>query len=101
MFAWGDNAYGQIGNNRTGGDITTPATVSGMPTAKQVAAGADFSLALMTNGKVYAWGRGIHGQLGTGTRATSSVPRQVVGLGNGQGGGPGGSRSGPSWRPPV
>ncbi|MEU7517577.1 RCC1 domain-containing protein [Streptomyces sp. NPDC042898] len=55
----------------------------------------------MTNGKVYAWGRGIHGQLGTGTRATSSVPRQAVGLENGQGGGPGGSRSGPSWRPPV
>ncbi|MFE4778083.1 transposase [Streptomyces sp. NPDC056713] len=30
------------------------------------------------NGKVYAWGRGIHGQLGNGNRATSSVPRQKL-----------------------
>ncbi len=44
------------------------------------AGGADFSLALLENGQVFAWGRGINGQLGTGNRATSSVPRQVTGL---------------------
>ncbi|MER7947843.1 sialidase [Streptomyces sp. NPDC096079] len=82
VYAWGDNAYGQLGNNRTGDSRTVPDRVQGMPKVKQISAGCDFSLALLENGKVYAWGRGIHGQLGTGNRATSSVPRQVTGLEN-------------------
>ncbi|MDY0816077.1 sialidase [Kitasatospora purpeofusca] len=80
VYSWGDNPYGQIGNNRTGDHRTTPDRVLGMPKVQQIAAGSDFSLALLENGKVYAWGRGIHGQLGNGSRATSSVPRQVTGL---------------------
>ncbi|MFI1978505.1 RCC1-like domain-containing protein [Streptomyces wedmorensis] len=82
VYSWGDNAYGQLGNNRTGDNRTVPDRVQGMPKVKQISAGCDFSLALLENGKVYAWGRGIHGQLGTGNRATSSVPRLVVGLEN-------------------
>ncbi|MBB4985329.1 RCC1-like domain-containing protein [Streptomyces nymphaeiformis] len=82
VYSWGDNAYGQLGNNRTGDSRTVPDRVQGMPKVKQISAGCDFSLALLENGKVYAWGRGIHGQLGTGNRATSSVPRQVQGLEN-------------------
>jgi alpha-tubulin suppressor-like RCC1 family protein len=46
----------------------------------QIAAGDDFSLTLLENGKVYAWGRNVHSQHGTGHRSTSSVPRQVQGL---------------------
>jgi len=80
VYSWGDNSYGQLGNNRTGDSRTVPDRVQGMPKVKQISAGCDFSLALLENGKVYAWGRGIHGQLGTGNRATSSVPRQVKGL---------------------
>ncbi|MFF4449521.1 RCC1-like domain-containing protein [Streptomyces sp. NPDC001502] len=82
VYSWGDNAYGQLGNNRTGDSRTVPDRVQGMPKVKQISAGCDFSLALLENGKVYAWGRGIHGQLGNGSRATSSVPRQVQGLEN-------------------
>ncbi|WP_324609148.1 hypothetical protein [Streptomyces scabiei] len=37
---------------------------------------------MLENGKVYAWGRGVFGQLGNGSRATSSVLRQVQGLEN-------------------
>ncbi|MFF6778862.1 RCC1-like domain-containing protein [Streptomyces sp. NPDC012637] len=80
VYSWGDNSYGQLGNNRTGDSRTVPDRVQGMPKVKQISAGCDFSLALLENGKVYAWGRGIHGQLGNGSRATSSVPRQVKDL---------------------
>lgn len=80
VFSWGDNSYGQLGNNRTGDSRSVPDRVQGMPKVKRISAGCDFSLALLENGKVYAWGRGIHGQLGNGSRATSSVPRQVLGL---------------------
>ncbi|MFD3653680.1 RCC1-like domain-containing protein [Streptomyces sp. NPDC058620] len=80
VYSWGDNAYGQLGNNRTGDSRTVPDRVQGMPRVKQISAGCDFSLALLENGKVYAWGRGVYGQLGNGSRAVSSVPRQVEGL---------------------
>lgn len=82
VYSWGDNAYGQLGNNRTGDSRTVPDRVQGMPRVKQISAGCDFSLALLEDGKVYAWGRGVHGQLGNGSRATSSVPQQVAGLEN-------------------
>ncbi|MFA7764579.1 RCC1 domain-containing protein [Streptomyces sp. NRRL S-448] len=80
VYSWGDNAYGQLGNNRTGESRTVPDRVQGSFKAKRISAGCDFSLALLENGKVYAWGRGVHGQLGNGSRALSSVPRQVQGL---------------------
>ncbi|WP_318209258.1 MULTISPECIES: sialidase [unclassified Streptomyces] len=80
VYSWGDNAYGQLGNNRTGDTRSTPARIQGLPNVKQIAAGCDFSLALLQNGAVYAWGRGVHGQLGNGKRETSPVPRRVNGL---------------------
>ncbi|MFD5064788.1 RCC1-like domain-containing protein [Streptomyces sp. NPDC058394] len=82
VFSWGDNSYGQLGNNRTGDYRTVPDRVQGMPKVKQISAGCDFSLALLESGRVYAWGRGVYGQLGNGSRAVSSVPRQVEGLDN-------------------
>ncbi|MGA4837444.1 RCC1 domain-containing protein [Streptomyces sp. G45] len=80
VWSWGDNSYGQLGNGRNGDNRSVPARVQGMPGVTQVASGCDFSLALLTNGKVYAWGRGIYGQLGNGSRDSSTVPRQVTGL---------------------
>lgn len=74
VFSWGDNTYGQLGNNRTGDTRAVPERVKGMPKVKQVSAGCDFSLALTENGKVYAWGRGVYGALGNGTRATVTTP---------------------------
>lgn len=82
VYAWGDNTYGQLGNSRTGDARAVPGRVQGLAKVKQVSAGCDFSLALLENGKVYAWGRGAYGALGNGTRATVSKPRQVEGLEN-------------------
>ncbi|MFJ5546872.1 RCC1 domain-containing protein [Streptomyces sp. NPDC093225] len=80
VYSWGNNAYGQLGNNRTGDGRTVADRVQLPPRAAQISAGCDFSLALLENGAVYAWGRGVHGQLGNGSRALSSVPVKVQGL---------------------
>ncbi|MCI3225449.1 sialidase [Streptomyces sp. NP-1717] len=82
VYSWGDNTYGQLGNGRTGDARAVPNRVQGLSKVKQVSAGCDFSLALLENGKVYAWGRGVYGALGNGTRATASTPRVVKGLEN-------------------
>lgn len=48
----------------------------------EVAAGGNHSLALASDGTVWAWGDNSGGQLGNGTTGYSAVPVQVVGLSN-------------------
>ncbi|MEV0280790.1 sialidase [Streptomyces sp. NPDC050610] len=80
VWAWGENGDGQLGVNRSGDDSTIPVRVPSVFMARQVAAGCDFSLALMEDGTVWAWGSGARGQLGTGDRASQDVPQEVKGL---------------------
>jgi alpha-tubulin suppressor-like RCC1 family protein len=41
---------------------------------RKIASGGFHSLALMTNGSVWGWGRGINGQLGTGSSTNKNSP---------------------------
>jgi alpha-tubulin suppressor-like RCC1 family protein len=73
VLAWGDNAYGQLGNGTTT-TSTTPIVVS-LPsgiTVTAIAAGSSgsHSLALTSTGQVLAWGINNVGQLGNGTNST-------------------------------
>ncbi len=75
LYSWGDNVDGQLGNGSTT-NATTPVKVS-LPsgvTATAAAAGADHSLAIGSDGKLYAWGDNSDGQLGNGTTNSSSTP---------------------------
>lgn len=83
VWAWGSNEHGQLGV--LGGDRPLPVSVS-VPLEPQqrvvdVAAGVAHSLALRSDGAVFAWGRGHLGQLGTGATADAPTPVRVVGLG--------------------
>lgn len=79
VWAWGENAYGQLGDGSTR-DAADPVRVSGLPRISEVAAGARHSLALASDGTVWAWGDNAAGQLGTGVPNGSMAPVQVVGL---------------------
>ncbi len=48
----------------------------------QVSAGEGHCVALKSDGTVWAWGRGIEGQLGNGQFLNSKIPVQVIGLEN-------------------
>ncbi|MEV7010051.1 S8 family serine peptidase [Streptosporangium sp. NPDC051022] len=79
VWAWGDNAQGQLGN----GNTTTrkvPVKIPGLSGVAAVAAGTGFSVALKSDGTVWAWGDNSQGQLGNGTTTDSSVPVQVTGI---------------------
>jgi len=52
-----------------------------------VAAGESHSIGLSADGKVYAWGNDISGQLGLGRTLVATVPQAVTGLNLGQGSG--------------
>ena len=62
LWAWGWNAYGQVGDG-TVTDRTSPVPVIGSGVA-EVAAGAHHSVALLADGRVRSWGRDYRGQLG-------------------------------------
>jgi alpha-tubulin suppressor-like RCC1 family protein len=82
VYAWGANGYGQLGDG-TLTERTRPVAVSAgeIPsgvTITEVRAGREHSLALGSDGKVYAWGRNGSGQLGDGTLDSRSLPVAVV-----------------------
>ena len=90
VMAWGTNQDGQLGDGTTTGpDVcpidstpcsTSPVPVSGLSGVKQIAAGNLESIALLTNGKVKAWGYNASG-LGNGS-TENDVPVTVTGLKN-------------------
>lgn len=57
-----------------------PQAVPGIPQPAQLLAAADSSLAMTTEGAVWAWGDNLYGQLGDGTYVTRAAPAPVRGL---------------------
>jgi hypothetical protein len=89
--AWGYNYFGALGNgttSRSGGCYCSdvPVAVRQLSGVRSISAGHDFSLALLTNGTVKAWGWDGNGQLGIGPVDPSApfrtVPVRVSGLSN-------------------
>jgi len=79
LYSWGNNATGQLGNGNTT-NATTPQKVqlpSGI-SVTAVAAGANHSLAVGSDGKVYAWGNNTVGQLGNGTTNSTLTPVAIT-----------------------
>ncbi len=79
VWAWGYNAYGQLGDG-TRTDRSTPVRVSGLEDIVAISPGHGHCLALKADGTVWAWGVGFLGQLGDGTTALSTIPVRVHGL---------------------
>lgn len=87
VLAFGSNDVGQLGVSDNVGTPTpnpAPTVVPGLQGIIAIAAGADDSLALRSDGTVWAFGLNEFGQLGSaannGTKAPNSVPTMVAGL---------------------
>lgn len=92
IWAWGMNQFGQMGNGTLTPFSSPPNNVPGMVSnsqpggpingALQITCGYQFGAALATNGTVWTWGGGSHGEQGTGSTTTNYSPVQVPGLTN-------------------
>ncbi|WP_052419747.1 RCC1-like domain-containing protein [Hyalangium minutum] len=80
VSAIGHNNIGQLGDGTTTVRRLTPVPVVGLTGVVAVAAGEDHSLALKSDGTVWAWGYNGSGRLGDGTTTSRNTPVQVVGL---------------------
>ena len=79
---WGDNPFGEVGDGTSGNQRLTPVQVSGLTNVLAISAGGHFSVALKSDGTVWAWGSGQNGQIGDGGSPTNrSTPVQVKGPG--------------------
>ncbi len=90
VWAWGRNEYGELGigvafdSGNNGFDQATniPVQVIGLTNPASLSAGGFFSLALMSNGTVMAWGQNNYGQCGNGSDTNCLLPVPVLGLTN-------------------
>ncbi|WP_159396975.1 DNRLRE domain-containing protein [Sorangium cellulosum] len=80
VWAWGENQFGQLGDGSTVPVRTTPVQVATLTNVTGVAAGFGHSLAIRSDGTVWAWGFNWAGQLGDGTTTDRTTPAQVSGL---------------------
>ncbi len=87
--AWGEDSEGQLGGGFTTEYDSSPVTVcavgesypcsNDLTGAVAVAGGDEYSMALLGNGTVVAWGFNSWGELGNGSNSASDVPVPVSG----------------------
>ncbi|WP_442950471.1 OmpL47-type beta-barrel domain-containing protein [Paenibacillus sp. FSL H7-0357] len=80
LWAWGANSVGELGNGTATGGTTGVSQVPGMNGVIGIAGGAYYSLAVKSDGSVWAWGYNNLGQLGDGTQTNRWAPIRVTGL---------------------
>ena len=82
MWAWGDNARGQLGQNAVA-DVSSPVQIPGTDwpktDRKKIEAAYLGARVIKTDGTFWVWGRGARGQLGQNAVADVSSPVQIPG----------------------
>ena len=77
LFAWGANNEGQLGDNDPLPYPEQSPSQIGSSNWSAISAGLDVSFAIRSDGKLFAWGKAINGQLGDGTTINKSSPVQI------------------------
>ncbi|XP_070789239.1 RCC1 and BTB domain-containing protein 2 isoform X2 [Pituophis catenifer annectens] len=81
VYAWGHNAYSQLGNGTTSHSYIPCQISTNLVNKKviEVACGSHHSMVLTADGEVYSWGYNNSGQIGSGSTANQPIPRRVTG----------------------
>jgi len=82
LWSWGAYGSGRLGLNDAAISRSSPVQVGGLTNWYEVAAGEAHSIAVKTDGTLWAWGFNSNGQLGLGDTANRSSPVQVGALNN-------------------
>lgn len=86
VYSWGDGGSAFSAGGALGHGVKQtcfkPKLIEGLPSIVQIASGDMHCLALAESGEVFAWGRGEHGVLGTGSSSGALAPAQLIALAN-------------------
>jgi alpha-tubulin suppressor-like RCC1 family protein len=80
VWSWGSGSLGELGNGLTTAYTEIPKRASLSGVVQEVSAKGLFTLALRSDGTVWAWGQNRYGQLGNGSTNNAALPIQVSGL---------------------
>ena len=77
LWAWGNNGSGQLGDGTTTNKLTPTQEKNGNTDWTSVTAGGSHTIALKTDGTLWAWGKNGSGQLGDDSTTNSLIPVQI------------------------
>jgi uncharacterized repeat protein (TIGR02543 family) len=82
VWTWGWDEYGALGNgvDDSNNDYLVPIEVAGVSNPIMVTAGFQFSVALMQDHTLMAWGNNAEGEIGDGTTTNRLTPVPVPGI---------------------
>jgi len=84
LWAWGDNNNGKLGIGSFTGSVNTPTQIGSASNWKHISCHMFHSLAIKTDGTLWAWGGNLGGQLGDGTNTDKNIPTQIGSASNWQ-----------------
>ena len=76
LWAWGQNGFGQLGDNTTV-NKNIPTQIGTDTNWQSVSVWQNHSLAIKSNGTLWAWGQNYSGQLGDNTTVNKIIPTQI------------------------
>jgi len=82
LWGWGgQDSHGCVGNN-SGTDISSPVQIGSLTDWSVISANMRSTLAVKTDGTLWAWGKNQYGMLGDGSTTSRSSPVQIGSLTN-------------------
>lgn len=79
LWAWGQNTNGRIGDNTTTARYTPISVLGSVKTFCQITSGANYTLAIAKNGRVWSWGANNNGFLGDNSTTSRLTPVNIAG----------------------
>jgi alpha-tubulin suppressor-like RCC1 family protein len=79
LWAWGNNDYSQLGDTTTTSRATPISVRGAVKTFCQIATGDFRTLAIDRTGRVWGWGNGYAGAIGTGNTFNYNTPVSIAG----------------------
>jgi alpha-tubulin suppressor-like RCC1 family protein len=77
-FAWGSNAFGQIGDTGVNNVRITPVNCGDGREFKKIIAGVQYNVAIDMDDHLFTWGLNTSGQLGDGTTQNRISPKAIL-----------------------
>lgn len=79
LWGWGNNSNGRLGINSITSQRTPVSVLGAVKTFCKVAVGNAWTAAITNGGRVWCWGNGGDGRLGTGSTASALTPVSIIG----------------------